>query len=280
MSWKIATVNELNKVKKFLLKEEWQAVTVSENLRLKLSGLFYPLRKQTEIYINEQAGELRDLLLFTSNGLIYPVFTSNPPDLNNIEDLINFPNRRVHSIMGLSRNVQAFLSTLNLSYHFQVNYDFLCLDKVHFLPDSHHLAGCTIKKAKTRDRHKLFPLQKDYELEEVYLDPGNFQAHACLRNLKNKLSQQKIYYLDKNGPIAKAGTNAQGFKVDQIGGVFTKKEFRNQGYSSFLMKFLLSQLFKTKEKIVLFVKPENLSAQRVYKKLNFKAIDQFQINYF
>ena len=146
--------------------------------------------------------------------------------------------------------------------------------------NENEVSSIKIKKANPSDKNKLYPLQKEYELEEVCLEPKNFKPQACMINLKHKLTKQKIFYIDQNGPIAQAGTNAQGFFVDQIGGVYTVRQHRNKGFSTKLMGNIVKTLLKRKNKIVLFVKKQNYSAKRVYEKLNFKPLGDFKIIYF
>lgn len=280
MGWKTASIKELEDVKSFLIKEEWRAVVVSDYYKNLQKNLLFPFNYKMDFFINKKNNLIKDLLLFNSKGLVYPVFTSSSIDKDELRKKIDFNGKFIHSVMGMSQEINNVVPLINKAIRYEVDYDLLGLDKDDYSYNKNSISDIKIKKARPSDKDKLYPLQRDYELEEVYLEPENFRSYACLVNLKNKLTEQKIYYVDQNGPVAKAGTNARGFYVDQIGGVFTVKDQRNKGYSTLLMSKILKKLFKTKNQIVLFVKKENMSAQRVYSKLNFKAIGHFKIVYF
>jgi predicted GNAT family acetyltransferase len=80
--------------------------------------------------------------------------------------------------------------------------------------------------------------------------------------------------------VAKAGTNARGFGVDQIGGVFTLEKLRNSGIAFRVMEELLRQVFAHKDMACLFVKKDNLPALALYKRLGFATADSYRISYF
>jgi predicted GNAT family acetyltransferase len=80
--------------------------------------------------------------------------------------------------------------------------------------------------------------------------------------------------------VAKAGTNARGFTVDQIGGVFTVEEVRNSGIAFRVMEELLRRIFAEKSTVCLFVKKNNLPALALYGKLGFHVADGYRISYF
>ena len=138
-----------------------------------------------------------------------------------------------------------------------------------------------IKRANNFDASKLFALQKNYELEEVILHPEKFNSQLCFEHLQKNLSKEIVYYGSiKNHPVVKAGTNAQGFNFDQIGGVFTDIAQRNQGYATAVMNTLLKTLFLQNKSAALFVKPDNTNAIQLYKKLGFIKRDNFRIAYY
>ena len=120
-----------------------------------------------------------------------------------------------------------------------------------------------------------------YELEEVYIDKTLFDEHVCRMHLRKNLKKQIIYVAEVHGrPVAKGGTNARGYRVDQIGGVYTQENIRKRGIAYLLMHKLLSHIFTEKEKCCLFVKKTNTAAIRLYKKLGFKIKGNYKITYF
>lgn len=131
-------------------------------------------------------------------------------------------------------------------------------------------------------KRQLVQLQFEYELEEVLPECFDFDEDSCRLRFYGALRSQYILSLKNISEqlVAKAGTNAVGLKTVQIGGVFTKKEFRGKHYGSFLMKMLLFRIVRMKRNVVLFVKIKNPAANNLYNSLSFKKIGSYSIAYF
>ena len=143
------------------------------------------------------------------------------------------------------------------------------------------LPGLRIRPADGRDLGSLFPLQRDYELEEVVVFPERFSEQSCRLHLRDTLRRQLVVVAELDGrPVAKAGTNARGFQVDQIGGVFTEERLRGSGIAARVMSDLLERIFRSKPMVSLFVKRTNLPAIALYRKLGFRSLDSYRITYF
>ena len=80
--------------------------------------------------------------------------------------------------------------------------------------------------------------------------------------------------------MGKAGTNARGFRVDQIGGVYTLPARRGRGIAAALMAALLADILGQGRKPSLFVKPTNAAALALYRSLGFEDIGDFRADYF
>ena len=99
-------------------------------------------------------------------------------------------------------------------------------------------------------------------------------------NLKKTCTNQSVYFGSfQKKIIAKVNTNGKGFGYNQIGGVYTKQEYRNQGISTYLMKILLNEIHMSGKRAVLYVKKENKSALVLYYKLGFKIINDYSAHY-
>ncbi|MCM1322168.1 MAG: GNAT family N-acetyltransferase [Bacteroides sp.] len=140
---------------------------------------------------------------------------------------------------------------------------------------------CSIVRCSIKDADELFPLQKNYDIEEVIPSGSMFSASACLSNLKKQLETQCVFGVKyRDSFIAKAGTNARGFRCDQIGGVFTVPHWRNKGIASVLMQHVVRHIEAQKKQAVLFVKTKNESAKAVYSRIGFRKIGNYEITYF
>jgi predicted GNAT family acetyltransferase len=140
-----------------------------------------------------------------------------------------------------------------------------------------------IKKCSTKDIETLYPLQAAYEVVEV-LPPGeDFNPDNCRLNLRHNLGNQYIIgaYLKKTGQfVAKAGSNALGLNWVQLGGVFTREEFRGQGLATLLVEQIALDMKEINKKVALFVKDSNEFARRAYEKAGFIPISKFCIYYY
>jgi len=77
------------------------------------------------------------------------------------------------------------------------------------------------------------------------------------------------YYLD-GSLVAVAGTLARYKKVWMLGGVYTSPKHRGKGYCRDTLSVWLEQAFKDADKVIVWVKEDNIPAKRLYKSLGFK----------
>jgi uncharacterized protein len=90
-----------------------------------------------------------------------------------------------------------------------------------------------------------------------------------------------VFAAEEGGVIvAKAGTNARGFGVDQIGGVYTLPARRGRGLGYALMVALLAEIGAEGRMPALFVKPGNAPARALYRGLGFRDIGDYRADYF
>jgi predicted GNAT family acetyltransferase len=141
--------------------------------------------------------------------------------------------------------------------------------------------GVTVRMADEWDTDALFPLQRAYELEEVVVDQRHFSDAQCLKLLRKTLKEELVLVAEKDGvPLAKAATNARGFAVDQIGGVFTAPDVRGKGLGRLVVSELLKTVLREKESACLFVKKKNRPAISLYERLGFTPVTDYVISYY
>jgi hypothetical protein len=185
--------------------------------------------------------------------------------------------------MGPLREVRWAESNLPLPARLSIDYHLMGLDRRDYRPPALPPApeGLRLREAGPHDARGLYPLQRDYELEEVLIEPGRFDPQACLANLRRTLRRQIVFMAELDGrPLSKAGTNARGFDADQIGGVFTVEEERGRGLARRVMDALLGRIFQEKSQASLFVKKLNPAAVTLYRRLGFRELEDFRISYF
>jgi ribosomal protein S18 acetylase RimI-like enzyme len=141
--------------------------------------------------------------------------------------------------------------------------------------------GLVVRRARGSDLAALLPLQEAYEIEEVLTPIHRFNGSACKASLARSLDRQLVYLAEEGGTaVAKAATNARGFAVDQIGGVYTLPSRRGRGLARALMEAILDDIGSQGRRPALFVKPENVAAIALYRGLGFEEIGDFRADYF
>lgn len=143
------------------------------------------------------------------------------------------------------------------------------------------LADFTLTNCCEDDAEALLPLQKEYDLVEVLQKGDKWNEDFCRLTLRKNLHTQHIIGL-KAGTLfaAKAGTNAIGRQWWQLGGVFTRTEYRNKGCAAFLVEQLARMAGAEGKRTALFVKEANTPAKAAYTKAHFTPLGQFEIIYY
>ena len=289
MAWRIYTRKDLSSLLAFLDGIEWKCVGFTSRIRESLN-ILWGSRTGYEILINEEKNrgqpEVREAIMLTRYGLILPLMDPSLPCTlhhnNQFNTLFSRYARRLHSIMGSADSVAKMEGLFQKKIRARINYFLMVKDLSTFNNDIiKSIPGLTIRLARSDDAPRLYELQKRYELEEVYVDPTYFDEERCRSLLKNNLRKQIVFLAEERGePLSKAGTNARGFHVDQLGGVFTREDKRNRGYAYWVMATLLDYLKASRTSVSLFVKKDNPAALALYEKLEFESRDDFRITYY
>jgi len=275
MSWRQAGRRDLAALLEFLLPEEALFVPFTSRLRAGARGF--------EIYLDtDHTGAVRDCFLYTSGGLLLPAFSADGQDTKELSLLLNSLRPIVHSIMGVGRCVDLVEQSLPLPPTTRVEYFLMTLaaGSRHPVlpPDPPELR---VRRADPYDAELLFPLQKCYELEEVVITPAHFNEGQCMKSLRLALREQLVFLAELQGvPVAKAATNARGYKVDQVGGVYTVPQERGKGLGKAVVSQLLKTVFSEKQEACLFVKKHNRSAIALYERLGFAPSTEYVISYY
>jgi len=284
MKWTLCGKSDLHKLVKFTLQREWEQSFFTSRL-LEDNHFVLPPRNRFPVFILKDGAVIRGACMVTPWGSLFPVFSLlDPPDSKCIGDLIlrlKYSLKRVFSLMGTEERVELLRPFLNGEKEFPVRYKLMTKENNSLPATSPPAPDYSIHKAGPDDSASLLGLELDYQKEEVFLDASQIDSSRIYHNLRGTLSEQIVYYALRDSlPVAKAGTNARGYNWCQIGGVFTDKSFRNNGISSWLVSHLIDNLQNDGKKAVLFVKENNLAAEKVYNKLGFKQINHFSIIYY
>lgn len=286
--------NSSKLIKDFLLKNEETCVS--------LTSRFF--EKSAKIYFAKDDEKIAAVFSFSAGRqLLFQIRENLNPDEKEILRVAlgkafddYFPN--VFSIIGTSGECEVISKIaqnhLAKNPEHELDYDLMIYDDVNCGFDklnrrnygtksdySELSEESQIKCCSISDFDEVFPLQKNYELEEVVFSPEDFNEKLAELVLKNNLSRGKIFALLKNRKIVtKLSVSACGKNCVQIGGVFTLQNFRRQRFAKKLLSSFCERESKRGKKIVLFVKKSNLPALALYKSCGFKKICGYKIVYF
>jgi ribosomal protein S18 acetylase RimI-like enzyme len=191
------------------------------------------------------------------------------------------------SVIGMTPDVARYESALGLAPRASVAYRLMTRPDAAISPAVPRAApapvypGLSVRRAALADLDALLYLQEAYEREEVLTPIHEFNRAACRASLVRALERQIVFAAEEDGIlVGKAGTNARGFGVDQVGGVYTLPERRGRGVARVLMAALLAEFESSGKKPALFVKPTNAPARALYRNLGFEDIGDYRADYF
>lgn len=140
------------------------------------------------------------------------------------------------------------------------------------------LRNARVVRCGENDVERLCPLQEAYEAEELGKKTRKNGGQALRLRMRYTLQNQTILaYADGDQFLAKAGTNAKGIQWCQIGGVYTRPHIRGNGIAGVLLESLVRDIHREHKSAVLFVRPKNKAAIRVYRKTGFIECGGFRI---
>lgn len=137
-----------------------------------------------------------------------------------------------------------------------------------------------IREAGREDWRALCALHGDYLSEELQL-PVDASRDSVGRKACALLKTQRVLLAFMGGkPAGKANTNARGLTADQIGGVYVRPEYRGNGIAGAIVGLLADAICTGGRRCVLYVRPENAAARRVYEKLDFEVVGTYRSVYY
>lgn len=291
MRWKRIRGASAEAARDFLSLREARCVAAAARfLELEAAGDW----GRSALWLGSVGAQARSLLFFSAAGVLYPVL-DDPADGANRRALgmLLLP-RRVRSVQGTAAEAAAADAAIEASPRRlipvtspgkpdPVDYVLMALAAE---PREEALAagppGLRINAAAAGDADKLFPLQADYELEEVVPPGGTFNPAACRLGLERALrSGRTTLFAELDGAVvAKAGANARGMAYDQIGGVYVVPGYRGAGIATRLVAELCARIRAGGRRPSLFVKRRNETARQVYRKIGFGETGDYRITYY
>jgi predicted GNAT family acetyltransferase len=228
------------------------------------------------------AAPIAGALLCHPSRLAFPVFPDGTESDGEIGLLAS--SFSPASIIGMARDVLRYEAASGLTPQASIAYRLMSRAEEAPPPldfSAPAYPGLIVRRACPADLDVLLPLQEAYEREEVLTPIHQFNPAACKASLARSLERQLVFAAEESGVVVgKAGTNARGFRIDQVGGVYTLPERRGRGVAAALMAALMAEILMQGRKPALFVKSTNAPALALYRGLGFEDIGDFRADYF
>ena len=193
-----------------------------------------------------------------------------------------FKDKCVKCIDGEKSVTEFFINLLQANYTVeQINdYRLLILNDEPLPPPQPLSLDDEIKRCMEEDFDLLFELQKMYISKEVAPQNRQVSDLEVSIGLRQILKNQLCFALFSDGElVAKANTNAIGWKWVQLGGIYTHPLYRRNYYAWNLVQTICRRVIKTSRKVCLFVKEKNNPARTLYKRMGFSEAGFFKIAY-
>lgn len=182
---------------------------------------------------------------------------------------------------GFKRRDRAAANLYEKEIRCKREYELLTYADTEYEKFEDKLSALPIHRCTEEDADSLFPLQKEYDKVEVIPDGDTLNETASRLNLVRLLKSQEIFAVVQDCCLcAKAGTNAQGLKWVQIGGVYTDISWRNKGFARLLVSYIAHSFYLRGKNVTLFVRTDNESAKRAYQKAGFTFNSYYTILYY
>ncbi len=246
--------------------------------------------KNAEIFIYYSNSQALAAVFAGNDSIIVPLFPEGTiPESGQLTNVLQGSKnirKKYLTLMGELSSVRLLTQLFTGRNSHSVDYKLLTADSalIAALPQLRNrelpLQDIIIKTAVSSDIDLLMPLRKDYEIEEVLLDPSTFNETACrIRFLDTIKTKTVLYGIYQNRPVATCCVNASGLNWNQLGGVFTMPEYRSLGVSSAVLRKIAEFSAMKKKNLTLFVKPSNTPAVRLYEKNGFILRNDYRISY-
>lgn len=261
-----------NEILKLLYKEE----------RIFIQVIDKALSNSKKIEVYKISENFTDGFFCKVESSIYISSTLLNKDLTCVATWINkLPH--LHSIYGHTEILVRL--QLLLQKKIKNRYDYYVMElttKDFQCPPLESIKNCRF--CNERDFALLKDLQKQYHLEEVYTSTSSYPYNYEMAAFRHTLQNRKNAALFVNGiAVSKVYITAESSDRYQLGGIFTRKQYRGQGCGWRVLSFFIYAIWQIQHKkkiFQLFVKKNNKAACALYKKIGFMAKDETSYFYY
>lgn len=249
------------------------------------------IKKSDGLYIILSDDQISGAFSISPGGTLLLCLPQKNKDIRNT--LCDFLRTKKISCINAEKSQAEFVADLiqNNPTCKEDYYLFHYSKKTYISPNSAHNSNIII--CQPSDAQNLMPLQLEYIKEEVLpqgiSSPGQLNPAAVRLGLDRLIKNSRILActiadsrdrFHNSQFCAKLHFTAEGMNFMQIGGVYTKPEFRQKHIAESLMEEA-KKIASVKEKnLVLYVKKNNLGALNLYRSSGFELTGEYSTVYF
>ncbi len=232
---------------------------------------------KSHLYVIQDSTSIAGIFSFTPGGNFSGCIKKFTRDINGLlHDF--FTVNRISCISGkesLVKKILAMVSECNRPSDASFR-------SMHMMEFSHTAriipSRLTIRQCTMNDANAMMPLQVEYSRSEVlphWQQPYLPQERAIV---EHRIRQHRMFalYSEDGTIISRLYINGLTTRYSQIGGVFTRSEFRGKGYASTLVSQIAGICYPETTPI-LFVNRQNISAIRAYTRAGFRPCGRYAI---
>ncbi len=261
-----ATPADASRIMAFLLARATVAMFAITNLRDHGMAGGHP--KAMTFWINDENGQITDVLGLSESGIVLPVFTSAYVDVRGA-----LAGQSIMGVIGQNTPVQSVKEQLGLPLgdldrvepHFE-----LALDALQMPANE----GFSILPVAAVARETLIVWRTQYGIDALNLEPTEaaVQANGAIDAMVANDSHRVLMAGDT--PVAMTGFNAVLSETVMVGGVYTPAAARGKGYAKVALALHLADAhLKGVKRAVLSA--ANVSAARAYSAIGFRQVGEF-----
>lgn len=275
-------LSEYEFLQKYIEPVEYSCVQLASFIRKQDEHIFAVIKTQSISSEKDIIG-----VFFLNRVLVHCVsgfFNLTESQQNELKQLLNdfFADKTIKCIDGEAEGSDFFYSILiNSKTLLQENvYSLMTLTETPLLPPESLSLDAEIRRCTEDDFDLLFETQKMYIAKEVAPQGKSVSEAEVSITLRQILKNQLCFALFSDGDlVAKANTNAIGWKWVQLGGIFTHPLYRRNYYAWNLVVTICNRVIKRGRNLCLFVKEKNIPARKLYSRIGFKDSGIFKIIY-
>lgn len=280
ISWEsLDSYKKLPAVLPFLKKNEPACILITERIR---TGKYFSgtRMKRETLFAAFRGNTVAGCLYINKSGLCIPFLPLTGEDhLHEFQKKYGLAGNQFRTLLGDADSIWKVRNFFELTYSHEIDYHLMTRESPVSVPVI-LTEGAVVTPAHDAFAEILFTLHKRYEMEEVYVDAARYNADISFKYFKRLLREQLVFCVLKNGvPVAKANTNARGYNYYQIGGVFTEPDERRKGFGYAVVGYMINEFIRERKHLSLYVKKSNHAAVGLYRRLGFKIMGNFLIDY-